>query len=137
MIEIALSPTHLHGRKVDYVMMADLAAEQGGGEQKMLLLDNGAKIAEGDCKTAHVPPCCHALESAELAERMYATYNLGGPIERAGLTWDDKQVPTWAKLVERTIAGDMGAAGVLAKWRAVAIFTLTLGSPANIAQVTM
>lgn len=112
MIEIVLDPPHLHGRKVDYVKME--------GEKKVLILNNGVTIAEDDCKTAHVPLCCFADRTAELAERLYAAYNLGGPIDRAGLTWDDKQVPNWGELVARAEGGNVGSAGVIAKWRAVA-----------------
>ena len=57
---------------------------------------------------------------AERAETLYCAYQRGGDPERAGLTWDGKPCPTWAQLVERADSGDVGAAGVVAKWRAVA-----------------
>ena len=79
-------------------------------------------LMEDETRTAHVPLCCWASEKAEPAERLYAAYNLGGPIERAGITWDGMQVPTWAQLLDRAEAGDPGASGVVAKWRAVAEF---------------
>lgn len=57
---------------------------------------------------------------AERAETLYCAYQLGGDPERAGLSWDGKPCPTWAQLVERAKSGDVGAGGVVAKWRAVA-----------------
>lgn len=127
MIEIVLEPSHLRGAKVVYVQKLpgfQPSPENPEGFQTFLVLDRlvpsqgqPMSVAEEDVKTAHVPLCCWAAETAEPAERLYAAYNLGGPIERAGLTWDDKHVPTWAQLLERAEAGDAGAAGVVAKKR--------------------
>ena len=77
-------------------------------------------IAAEDCKSAYVPLCCYAPPTAEKAHKLYAAYNLGGPIERAGRSWDGRLVPTWDELLTRAEKGDAGAVGVVAKWRAVA-----------------
>lgn len=70
---------------------------------------------------AEMPDCCWAEPTASAAERLYAAYNRGGPSSRAGLAWDGRPVPTWAELVARADSGDAGAAGVVAKWRAVSM----------------
>ena len=129
MIKVVLTPDHLRGAKVTNVLDEPgyLPSVYPNGEKRFLVLDRehpteGGRIiiAEEDCTTAHVPACCWAPQSAEPAHKLYAAYNLGGPIERAGLTWDNREVPTWEQLLERVAGGDVGAAGVVAKWRAVA-----------------
>lgn len=128
MIEVVLS-AGLRGAKVDYVKVLSgfqPFPENPEGNRKFLVLDRLVPgkgepicVAEEDVQTAHVPPCCWAPVDAEPAHRLYAAYNLGGAIERAGLTWDGKQVPAWADLLARAEGGDEGAAGVMSKWRAV------------------
>lgn len=130
MIEVVLTPSHLTGARVEHVVMetGHLPSEyHPNGEKRIFILDRKhptqegrIAVAEEDCTTAHVPACCWASGDAEVAHKLYAAYNLGGPIERAGLTWDGREVPTWEQLLERAAGGDAGAAGVIAKWRAVA-----------------
>ena len=57
------------------------------------------------------PECCVLSGRPSLSERLYVTYQQGGPPERAGLSWDGKPCPTW-RVVE---FGPVGA-----KWGAVA-----------------
>ena len=67
-----------------------------------------------------LPTCCYPRLEAETAEHLYCAYQRGGPPERAGLAWDGRPCPTWAELLAKQEAGDAGASGVVAKWRAVA-----------------
>lgn len=128
MIEVVLTPEHLKGAKVENVMMLPgfLASVYPNGEKRFLVLDrvhptegDRISVAAEDCTTTHVPACCWAPQGAETAHKLYAAYNLGGPPERAGLTWDNREVPTWEQLLGLAAGGDAGAAGVIAKWRGV------------------
>lgn len=67
-----------------------------------------------------LPPCCIPSQDAEYAETLYCAYQLGGPPERAGLAWNGLPCPTWAELLAKQAAGDVGADGVVSKWRTVA-----------------
>lgn len=67
-----------------------------------------------------LPACCAPSPRAGIAERLYCTYNEGGPAERAGLAWNGSPCPTWAELLDKAAQGDAGAAAVVAKWNAVA-----------------
>lgn len=79
-----------------------------------------ASIALAHAATA-LPACCiPSSADCELAEALYCTYQQGGPPERAGLDWRGQPCPTWADLFVRAAAGDVGANGVIEKWRAVA-----------------
>lgn len=129
MIEVIIQPEAFYGYKVDHVTMepGHLESVHPNGEQKILVLamkhptqPGNICVAADDVKTAFVPACCWAPQDAELAHKLYAEYNLGGAIERAGLAWNDTQVPTWGQLVEWAAGGDAGRQGVLDKWRAVA-----------------
>lgn len=131
MIEVVITPEHLFGAKVDYVKMEPGHYEgiYPNGEQKILILDrhnsNGVIcIPDEDCMTEHVPLCCWAPENAEPAHKLYAVYNLGGEIERAGLAWNDTQVPSWNQLLQWYAEGDKSRQGVVDKWRAVAKYCM-------------
>lgn len=81
----------------------------------------GKQTISGDeSEVVEAPACCYAPNDAEPAQRLYAVYNMSGPRDRIGLAWNGKPVPTWAELEHQAAAGEEGAAGVLAKWRAVA-----------------
>ena len=61
-----------------------------------------------------LPACCYALDSAPLAERMYAAYNAAGDPTTAGLNYQGRPCPTWAELPENIRAKWEGAAGAVA-----------------------
>ena len=86
-----------------YILEADHPTEPG----KVI-------VGVDDVQTMHAPSCCYAAPTATAAERLYAIHNLlslFGPLQPAPATW--------AELVARAKDGDTGAAGVIAKWRAL------------------
>lgn len=98
---------------LDKLMPCHYPHDAGSRMSPMTIEDEGVVVAD-------VPQCCYASHKAPMAEQLYAAYNLSGPVERAGITWDDKLVPTWEQLKERAKSGDKSAAAVIAKWEGVA-----------------
>jgi hypothetical protein len=80
-----------------------------------------------DIRVHEFPECCWAEPTAEVGERLYAAYQRGGSADRAGLSWDGRPCPTWAELMAAAEAGQVGPAGVVAKWRATARAASLLG----------
>lgn len=118
MMTLVLAPGHLRGACVEHVKTDETGTwfilDRRGFQRDRIV------VGEDYVQIAPVMPCCHAAEDAPAAEQLYAAYNLGGPVERAGLSWNGQPVPTWAELQTRAAAGDVGAAGVIAKWEATA-----------------
>lgn len=75
-------------------------------------------------ETPGLPPCCVPREDADLTERLYCTYNSGGPAERAGLAWDGRPCPTFSDLEGAAAEGRPGPAAVVDKWEAVSLAVL-------------
>lgn len=116
---LVLAPMGLRGAKV----LSETESEPAKG----FVLDRSHPVhadhiwvAQSDVVTAMVPECCWAAEDASAQERLYAAYNLGGHVDRAGIAWDKRPCPTWAELLQRAHDGEPGAAAVIAKWEAVA-----------------
>lgn len=69
--------------------------------------------------TDKLPDCCIPRDGASAAEILYCAYQRGGAPDRAGLSWDGRECPTWAEILGEAFAGDIGKQGVVAKWNAV------------------